>query len=518
MKKMKKLLSMLVAATMTLAMAAPSFADTPQESTSTYKITINSENSGHTYEAYQIFAGDLALRDGKKVLSNIIWGSGINDEGKAEFGEAAEKAEEITDNGKAATFAQEVGAYLSAVNKTSTPIIKKDETTGENKITGYEITNLEPGYYLVKDAEDSLDGSSAEAYTRFILEVVGDATATPKSSDNDIPKFDKTVGNDNKKGDDYSIGDDVPFQLKATMPETYADYTAYKLVFEDELTSGLTFNQDSVKLFVGNTEIDNYSTIEGVGVVFNGQKMVFTITDAKEIASIAANSEVIVKYTAKLNDKATAGTTDKNKATLEYSNNPNNNGEGTGKTVDKEVKVYTFKLALTKVASYADGTAEENKVKLENAEFTLQKADGKFATVADGKITGWVDSNGTTLTSDVNGLINVDGLDAGTYTLTETKAPAGYNKLADPIILTITSFIGDDGTLTALTASYTADGKTDVHSTGAVMGTGVVSLEVTNNSGAQLPSTGGIGTTIFYAVGIILMAGAVFFVVRRKRA
>lgn len=503
MKKMKKLLSMLVAATMTLAMAAPGFADTPQESN--YKITINSEHTGHIYEAYQIFDGDLALRDGEKVLSNIVWGSGINDNGKTILGVASTKAEQMTES-NVAEFAQEVGAYLSTVKATSKSV------TG-----GYEISNLEPGYYLVKDAEDSLDASSTEVYTRFILEVVGDATATPKSFDKDIPKFEKTVG-EGKKGDDYSIGDDVPFQLKATMPETYADYTAYKLVFEDELTSGLTFNQDSVKLFVGNTEIDNYSTIEGVNVVINGQKMVFTITDAKKIASIAAKNEVIVKYTAKLNDKATAGTTDKNKATLEYSNNPNNNGEGTGKTVETEVKVYTFKLALTKVASYAEGTAEENKIKLANAEFTLKNADGKFATVVNGKITGWVASNGTTLTSDVNGLINVDGLDAGIYTLTETKAPAGYNKLADPIILTITSSIGDDGILTDLKASYTADGKADVHTTGAVKDTGTVSLEVTNNSGAQLPSTGGIGTTIFYAVGIILMAGAVFFVVRRKRA
>lgn len=501
MKKLKKLLSMLVAATMTLAMAAPSFADTPQESN--YKITINSEHKNHTYEAYQIFDGDLALRNGEKVLSNIVWGSGINDEGKTKLGVASTRAEQMTE-GNVASFAQEVGTYLTGVKATSTPI------TG-----GYEITNLEPGYYLVKDAKDSLDESSTEVYTRFILEVVGDATATPKSSDKDIPKFEKTVGEE-KKGDDYSIGDDVPFQLKATMPETYADYTAYKLVFEDELTSGLTFNKDSLKLFVGNTEINNYSTIEGVNVIFEGQKMVFTITDAKKIASIAAKNEVIVKYTAKLNNSATAGTTDKNKATLEYSNNPNNNGEGTGKTVETEVKVYTFKLALTKVASYAEETAEENKIKLANAEFTLKNANGKFATVENGKITGWVDSDGTTLISDENGLIDVDGLDAGTYTLTETKAPAGYNKLADPIILTITSSIGEDGILTELKASYTANGKTDVHNTGAVKETGIVSLEVTNNSGAQLPSTGGIGTTIFYAVGIILMAGAVFFVVRRR--
>lgn len=507
MRKMKKLLSVLVAATMTLAMAAPSFAapDTPVETPEGgFTITINNENSGHTYEAYQIFKGDLAEdENGKKILSNIGWGSGVNER----TDDAATVAESLNDQDAAKEFAQNIGRDLSSV-KTDSVAVTEGEGE-EAKTLRYEIRGLEPGYYLVKDANGSLDGDSEEAYTRFILAVVDNTTATPKSSDEDIPKFDKTVG-DEKKGNDYNIGDHVPFTLKATIPSSYADYTKYTLVFKDELSSGLTFDERSVKLLVDEEEVSGYTP------VFNGQIMTLSIEDAKQINAIAAGSVVSVSYTATLNEKATAGTADTNKATLEYSNNPNSNGEGTGKTVETEVKVYTFKLALTKVADYAEGTAEEAKIKLPNAEFTLKNDNegenkDKYAVVENGKITGW-DETGTTLISDENGLINVDGLDAGIYTLKETKAPAGYNLLADSITLEITSTIDGDGELTGLEATYNGD------PTGASAETGVVSVEVMNNSGAQLPSTGGIGTTIFYAAGIILMAGAVFFVVRRKRA
>ena len=318
---------------------------------------------------------------------------------------------------------------------------------------------------------------------------------------------------------DYNIGDDLTFQLNATLPDAITEYQTYKLVFTDSLSDGLTFNSDSVKLLVDGTEIYNAN---GTGTAFpdgvlniSGQTMTVTIDDVKAITGAEAGKVVSVQYTAKLNESAVLGTTgENNKAQLEYSNNPNNGGQGTGKTTETEVKVYTFGLELTKVVTYDPKDPAAVRETLAGAVFTLQNSDGKFVVVnAENKVTGWAETadEGSKLTSGADGLVKVEGLDAGTYTLTEETAPVGYNKLAAPITLVINSTI-EDGVLKDMSATQNNE-KTNVDDSKAI-----VSFDVMNSAGATLPSTGGIGTTIFYAAGIILMAGAVFFVVRRKRA
>ena len=206
---------------------------------------------------------------------------------------------------------------------------------------------------------------------------------------------------------------------------------------------------------------------------------------------------------------------------LEYSNKPDQSGSGdtgnTGKTREDKVIVFTYELDTTKV----DG--QDNAKKLEDAEFKLHNVDNKWAIVnSDNKVTGWADTEegGSKLTSDANGLFKVIGLDDGTYYLKETKAPTGYNLLSSEITVVITATTTNGQTWTdgqassALTnLAVTADSTAGTGNTS----TGVAGITVANNKGSTLPETGGMGTTIFYVIGAILVIGAGVVLITRKR-
>ena len=255
-----------------------------------------------------------------------------------------------------------------------------------------------------------------------------------------------------------------------------------------------------------------------------GGSLTITFDNLKTITSITSSSSIVVKYTAKLLNTAVIGQHgNPNEVYLEYSSNPNFSGTGTpptSETPKDTVLVFTYQLDINKV----DGTTPTKK--LQNAEFKLKCIaaekeatwNGKWVTVdANNKVTGWADTQdkGSALITNANGLAQVIGLDAGTYALYETKAPGGYNKLKDPIKIVITATLDkteDNPALTALTIKVddSAAGEGDVTK-------GTVSTTVTNNSGATLPETGGVGTTLFYVIGGVLMVGAAVLLVTRKR-
>ena len=166
MKHIKKLASLLLALVMVFALATTAFAD----ETTTYSITINNSAEGHTYEAYQVFTGDLVEKDGTKILSNIVWGSGISEAGQTALGDAAAKAETLKTEADAKAFAKAVAPYLTTAAGSTNTV-----TDGK-----YVISGLAAGYYLVKDQDGSLTGDS-DSYTEYIIQVVGNVTATPKS-------------------------------------------------------------------------------------------------------------------------------------------------------------------------------------------------------------------------------------------------------------------------------------------------------------------------------------------------
>ena len=511
MKHIKKLASLLLALVMVLSLAVTAFADEP----TTYSITINNSTAGHTYEAYQIFTGDLATNEaGNKVLSNIVWGSGVSEAGQTALGDAAAKAETLKTEADAKAFAKAVAPYLTTAAGSANTV-----TDGK-----YVISGLAAGYYLVKDQDGSLTGDN-DSYTEYIIQVVGNVTATPKS---DVPEVQKKVKDINDSTDttktdwqdsaDYDIGDSIPFQLKATLANNVSSYTTYKVVFHDTLSKGLTYNNDA-KVYIGDTETNGFTvtaTVNADGTT----TLTVSCDDVKALG--AGNSSVItVEYTAKLNENAVLGSAgNPNEVYLEYSNNPNKSEEGnneTGETPKDVVIVFTYKTIINKVDS-------ENKP-LTGAAFKLEKLiKGK-----DGAADTWTTVKEFTV-DETTTSFTFSGLDDGQYKLTETKTPVGYNTI-DPIYFVIEAThdeTADAPTLKTLNAYLTdANGNKqtemkDGESVNIDLGTvdltaGSITTTVVNKSGSELPSTGGIGTTIFYVLGGVLVLAAVVLLVTKKR-
>lgn len=513
-------------------------------------ISISNTATGHTYEAYQIFDGDLA----GGVLSNIQWGTGIDSTKTAGLLTAIQAIKVGTETPFAAcTDAKSVAKVLSDANAVFDADITKqfasvvgqylsDTHTDSTQDTGtYNIGGLDDGYYLVKDKDGSLDNKD-DSNTRYIVQVLGNKTdITPKSSKPEVIKkvkentktvtatgqtfagtADYNVGASYNDVADYCIGDAVPFKLYGTMPDTIGDYSKYKYVFHDTLSKQF----DAPAAENVSVKIDG---TDAVGANVNVDSITNTITvtfdDIKAENTITESSIVTVEYNAVLNKDAVVGLNgQENKVYLTYSNNPNWTGEGTpddkGKTPEDKVIVFTYELDTTKV----DGI--DNTIKLKDAKFKLSRKTAagadEYAKVTDGKLTGWTTTVGeaTELVSGTDGLFKVAGLDSGTYYLTETQAPSGYNTLTDSIKVELTATTLNNQTWNGTAASALTELSVKA---GEVTGTGdaskgIGSIIIANNKGSSLPSTGGIGTTMFYVGGGVLVAGAGVILITKKRA
>ncbi|MDO5545367.1 MAG: SpaH/EbpB family LPXTG-anchored major pilin [Eubacteriales bacterium] len=519
MKHTRKLLSLLLALVMVFALAGTAMA-------ATVTVPSNGILKDHTFTAYQIFSG----REEGGILSDVKWGSGINSDDflaalKADttYGslftdctDAVAVAKVLGDNNTNTTLANAV-AKLAYTNKSGSGTAL---SSGEN--------TLDDGYYLVVDTTANV--GEGGAYNTALLQVVGNINITVKT---DAPTVEKKVLEDDKYNQDggygegyndvadYNMGDAVPFHLIGSVPDM-SRYDTYKYIFHDTLSAGLTLNENTIKVYVAADKAGTDKTeITGWTKAVDGQSFTVSFTDLKTVSGVSQGKYIIVEYTATLNQNAAVGLDgNPNTVYLEYSNKPDQSGSGdnnTGNTPEDKVIVFTYELDTTKV----DG--QDNTKKLEGAEFKLHNADNKWAIVnSDGKVTGWADTEegGSTLTSDANGLFKVIGLDDGTYYLKETKAPTGYNLLSSEITVVITATTTNGQTWTdgkassALTnLAVTADGTAGTGNTS----TGIAGITVANNKGSTLPETGGIGTTIFYVLGSVLVLAAVVLLVTKKR-
>ena len=432
MKTMKRMLSVLLSVVMVLGLMVPAFATEEPA----YTITINNSTSGYTYEAYQVFAGTLQTEtktegEGEnattvtvKTLSNITWGSGVKDTNDdnsedllddlknnsafnktvgtttknifADCETAADVAAALAENETAAitaAFADVVGDNLTTTKKTSTYSTNK-----------YTITDLDAGYYFVKNASVPTTDSS---YTEYMLQVVANVTATHKGT---WPTVDKKIveGTDKVTHNEAAMGELVNYEIVGTLPDKFDDYGTYFYKFSDTLSKGLTFYEDedadsSIKVEVVNTtkneQDEETETRKDVTTYFykdvgtysatNGTNIEVSIKDVKALNNVTGvtvnkDSRIVVTYSAKLNDKAViAGDGNPNTVNLTYSNDPNHSGTGTtnppsdtptkptpestqptGKTPDKVVKTYTTELTIYKV--------DEDTRPLTGAEFTLE--------------------------------------------------------------------------------------------------------------------------------------------------
>lgn len=490
------MLALLAAFALVLAMAVPAWAEG-----ATYTITI--KNSVGTYEAYQIFKGDLA----GNVLSNIEWGTGVTEAGKTAFGKmtAAEVAKTLDNETAAKAFATEISKYLGTAS-------------GEGKT---EISGLSAGYYLIKNQSVN-DGS--EAYTDFILEVVKNVDITPKGQK---PTLEKQIKhNDGEWGvvGDNQIGDTVEFRTITTVPIT-TGYTEYLYAICDEMSAGLTSNVTAtsgitIKI---NDEEKLDSSYYTVTVNANKFSVKVDILKAIEDGKIKEGDRLYTYYTGVLNKDATVYDegNQQNTAFLQYSNNPHDNTTS-GKTPYEIVYDWTFKMNVQKI----DGANHEE---LKDAKFVLSKSGTvNLGTIKEdgtptetGNLIKLVyDSESSTYrvatASDANatyvmtaGNITIKGLDdAVDYYLYETKAPAGYNRLTEPVKFKINATYNETGDHYEAVSTKVGDAEA------AVTG---LKVSVENNAGTTLPSTGGMGTTVFYVVGGGLMAVAVVLLVTKKR-
>ena len=526
-KVMKKLMAALLAVAMVCAMAIPVFADNTEEDL----------NKLHGYSAFQIFKGVIS-KDNK--ISNVEWGSNIpnSDDFLAKLkadttiGNNFKNAATVQDvlavistwhdsDDDSIAFARFVCSYLySDANADPKPVIT-DHTGG--------INIPEPGYYLIVDTTYFNLGDFYHAYNSFFLLNVPQAPyvvlINHKVVKPSVKKkvYDNPDGTSNEAGfgssADHAINEEFQFKLIATLPASrdngraYDYYDKYTVLFNDTLSKGITYDRlDSVVIESKGTTYD----ITGDSSKYNvdisrlesDNYFVVGIPDVKTCASglnLNDGATITVTYTAHLNENAAVNGSaeNKNSVRLQYSNNPRPDGEYLGYTPnytpESEVYVYTYQLNNTK---YHDKAEHGNELK--DVGFRLYSdADYKneVELYQDGEfyypIKNASNKQAVEMKSAEDGTFNVKGLDAGTYYLKETKTPADYNPCDVPPVIIKANHKGNQVDLNGSTLSTT----------------------IINNKagGITLPSTGGIGTTLFYVVGGGLMVAAIVLLVTKKR-
>lgn len=537
-KTIKKLLAALLAVAMVCAMAIPAFAYDTKEDL----------NTKHEYDAFQIFNGDVTGNDtdGFKI-SNVTWGkniphpedflekltedSTIGGEFKTNFtpqeAVAAISKWHDSDNNSIA-FARFVCNYIyTDANADSNPVLQGGHTGG------FELDKA--GYYLIVDTSPFSEGDSYHAYNSFLLKVNKDhyhVQITPKVVKPTVEKkvYDNddigSTGENNGWGSsaDHAINEEFQFRLIAKLPESenngraYDYYNKYTVRFNDTLSNGITYDRlDSVVINSnGHTyDIPKDSPKYNVDVshLESDHSFVVSIPDVKTCVedpefNLNNGATITVTYTAHLNDNAfvntaSGSTENKNSVRLQYSNNPRPDDEYWGYTPnytpESEVYVYTYQLNNTKRAETENGTPlpgagfrlysdadYKNEVKLyQDGEFyyPIKNATGKEA---------------VEMKSAANGQFNVKGLDAGTYYLKETTTPADFTPCS--VIPPVTITANHNGNHVELDSSK--------------LSTTIINKKA---GGITLPSTGGIGTTLFYVVGGGLMVAAIVLLVTKKR-
>lgn len=310
MKRVKRVLALLAALALVLAMAVPAFAD----EANLYTISVPA-GSNHTYQVYQIFTGDYS--NGK--LSNVKWGQ--NSKNRDKGVDVGGKVSENVLNRLAAVVSSSDADKLAVIEQYANLSENGMDTVSESK-----SIKVAAGYYLFKDTTTGISGNT------YIAEVVGNVLIKAKNSH--VPGFEKKLKdkNDTTENDfsgwqdvaDHDIGDEIPFKLEGTVPADYdAEYTSYYFAFHDEEEAGLTFNPKSVKVYVDDTEITTGFELKTTPTDDCSFEVVFN--NLKDIKAVHAGSTIRVEYTSTLNENAViGGNGNLNRAKLQYSNNPRN--------------------------------------------------------------------------------------------------------------------------------------------------------------------------------------------------
>ena len=508
-KAMKKLMAALLAVAMVCAMAIPAFA---------VKGTETADITGHSFNAYQIFTATVTEKnDDQGKVSNVKWGTGVNSaalltalQGDSTFANAFASATTATDVVKAMSGWSATDEKTAAFAK----IVAANLTTDCISTTNNSIHFDAAGYYLIVDTTD-VSGKDDAANLTLLNVAEADSDVTVKSKVVK-PTVDKFVWDNNDgagegfyKTADHAIGETFQFELVANLPASkeYKNYSTYEIKFHDTMSKGITYEKvDKVVIIDSNgseTAISDY-TVAGITSGDEGEKSwTVTIADAKSYeVDLTKGATIKVYYSAHLNkdayvNNASGDTTNQNTVSLEYSNNPN--AGGTGKTPEETVYVFTYQINNTK---YHDSDAAGNELK--DAGFKLytdSTCTHEFALKKEGEFYIPTTGTGEEMKSAADGKFNIKGLDAGIYYLKETSTPTGYNTCEPVEIKIVASHSRNANEL----------GHVDLDQSKNL------NNKIINLSGTVLPSTGGIGTTIFYVVGGGLMVAAAILLITKKR-
>ena len=553
MKTLRKMMALALAMVMVLAMSVTVFAaDDPAYSITIENTNTNSSINGKQYKAYKVF--DLTLGNATTTDEGTTYGAYAYSIKNTDWAWSYLTAGATTDDKGVITTTFGIKLTPSASDSTNYSVDGKTMTEanaraladalathlpssadGTSAAAANETATINlnaPGYYAVYGVvvpKDPKETPAEEVVAALALTTTDpNATVNPKA---EVPPLDKKITGEHKLDDagkaaTAEVGKTVSFELDSKVPDL-TGYTAYTFTISDTMTSGLTFTDPE-----GNAtndvvvKINNVDKTSDVTVGISGQTL--TVTIPYDVLKAATKGQdIVVTYSAVVNSNALTTDYEKNTANLTYSNNPTTNS--TNKTPDKEVYVIDVDINVDKVANSASGK------KLDGATFLVFKGATQPADTAEewykwdatnNKVTWVAKANADKFVTTTDGKFNpnVRGLEAeaaGTkYGLLETVAPAGYNLLKAPVIVTLTAAYAEEGG--TKTATVTADGASVTNGTVTLSAAQnanqpLATAQVINESGTELPSTGGIGTTIFYVIGAILVLGAGILLVTRRR-
>lgn len=499
-KTVHRLLAAAAALVMAFTVVTPAFAAT---------ITVSNPVAGETYTAYKLFdvssdgSGHYSYSTDSGELKNMLSSEGAQAVGVTITFTKASNADiwyvsGLENEAESAALAKYIHTnwetlkqYLGNAHESS---IETDELTGAKTVK--IDTETDTGYFYVTSSLGSL----------CALNTV--QTAETINEKNTVPSIEKFVKEDGTSGEytnraTIDITDDVDYQLKVNTGSNLAGHgTGIDKNYEitDLLPEGFSLSEDcQLKVYVDNPTDGSWDKDIDYTTGYDPETRTLTVTllSGGKLGEIGQDTDIYIEYTATVSEPdsveiAENGNT--NTATLEYGDQHD----------DADATVFTY--AVTDGFVKRDGASEDKADPLAGATFVVSRDnDGKYATFSGGFLTGWVDSAdavGTALQTNDSGLITAKGLDAGTYTLEEIAAPAGYNLLKDKVIMTISEETGD------VTYRYAGSPEDEAGN----------HLDVVDETGSELPSTGGMGTTALYAVGAVLVVGAGVTLVVRRRA
>lgn len=528
MKKLKKAAGVLLALALALVTLLGTGTAVRADDTANSLKVNNTGKTAHTFELYQIFTGDYDQVSGS--LSNLRWGTGVTSAGQNAYGTAADKAKTLTKEADAKAFADDLikNSYLTTSPTASTEVVSG---------ASYTFDKLDAGYYLVMDKADTQADKENGAYTAYIFRVAG---AVEQDTKLDVPTISKKVADSNDSvalaitdpamvtdwldTADHDLNDSIPYRITGTLPSNFAEYETYTTyTITDTLSAGLTPPAaDAVKVYLetqgDNNQIVSTEITPDFTITVEGQVLTVALASGKDMKNIAktAADNIVVLYNATLNSSAViGGSGNPNTVDLQYSNNPNQNGSGDkGKTPEDKNVVFTYELDVNK---YKDNTDD----KTDAAEFKLYKeyVDGTNKSVKEVTINKDAGKDNLTYVAE--------RLDDGNYILQEITAPAGYNKMEGTVTfggVTYSNAVefqikpeyegGPNPKVTKLDAIRMSGANV---SFSGDLSTGAVSTDIIDQKGSSLPSTGGIGTTIFYVIGSVLVIGAGVLLITRRR-